>query len=253
MAMRVVKWCRRLAVLACLVAGAPALAQSCAGFTDVPGASQFCPNVEWLKNRQITLGCTSTTLYCPNGVVTRISMAAFMNRMGDALTPFELGRVAADSMTPVTLTAPGQVLCQTAAYTVTGFPRRAQFNNKANLFNATARVDVLAEAVYSTDNGVNWTAVVDSQTYQPLDAGGTPPDDVSTYQLGYQDLDVGASYRFGVRVLRAPGTAGSGNARVYCVTRVQIANRVSGVSPYDEGYAPPAENRTGRAAIPPEP
>ena len=65
-------------------------AQSCAGFVDVPASDGFCPNVEWLKNRSITLGCTDTTHYCPTASVTRLAMAAFMNRLGTALTPTAL-------------------------------------------------------------------------------------------------------------------------------------------------------------------
>ena len=59
----------------------------CAGFTDVEDTSPFCGNVTWLKNRSITLGCTSATLYCPNDFVSRLQMAAFMNRLGDSLFP----------------------------------------------------------------------------------------------------------------------------------------------------------------------
>ena len=59
----------------------------CAGFTDVDDTSPFCANVTWLKNRGITLGCTSATLYCPNDFVSRLQMAAFMNRLGDSLFP----------------------------------------------------------------------------------------------------------------------------------------------------------------------
>jgi hypothetical protein len=253
MAMRVFQWCRTAAVAAFLVCAAPAMAQNCVGFTDVLQSDAFCPNVEWLKNRGITLGCNPPTNnnYCPTANVSRLAMAAFLNRVGTALTPVELGTVANDSMVPLNLNAPGQVRCQTGVYTVLNYPRRAVFNNKANLFEATARVDVLAEAVYSTDSGVTWTAVVDSQTFQTLNSGGSPPDDVSTYQLGYLDLNVGQAYIFGVRVLRAPGTAGTGNARVYCVNRVQIQNRNGASSPFDDAYMPPVEDRTGRAAIPP--
>jgi hypothetical protein len=64
-----------------------AQAAPCAGFTDVDDTSQFCGNVTWLKNRGITLGCTSATLYCPNDFVSRLQMAAFMNRLGDSLFP----------------------------------------------------------------------------------------------------------------------------------------------------------------------
>jgi hypothetical protein len=62
------------------------LAAPCAGFTDVDSTSAFCGNVTWIKNRGVTLGCTATQ-YCPNEPTTRLQMAAFMNRLGEALFP----------------------------------------------------------------------------------------------------------------------------------------------------------------------
>lgn len=59
-----------------------AVAAPCAGFTDVDDSSSFCTSVAWMKNRGITLGCTSATLYCPNDYVTRLQMAAFLYRLG---------------------------------------------------------------------------------------------------------------------------------------------------------------------------
>lgn len=38
-----------------------ALGAPCAGFSDVDDASGFCPNVEWIRNRAITLGCRSAS------------------------------------------------------------------------------------------------------------------------------------------------------------------------------------------------
>ena len=55
----------------------PVLGAPCAGFTDVDDSSSFCVNVEWIKNRGITLGCTATQ-YCPHDYVTRLQMAAFL-------------------------------------------------------------------------------------------------------------------------------------------------------------------------------
>ena len=249
--MRVPEWYRLLGLVAFLSVAGPSLAQSCAGFTDVPGSDPMCPNVQWLKNRSITAGC-STTTYCPAQSVTRLQMAAFMNRLGTAMTPVELGTVANDSMTPINIATPSVRCVDTVArFTVTGYPRRAVFNNKANLWQATGRVEVLAEAVFSTDGGVSWIAVPDSQTYQTLNGGLTPPDDVTTYQLGYMNLDVGPTYMFAVRV---QSIAGTGNVRVYCVNRVQIVNRNgdgTAAAPFDEAYVQPGEDRTGRAAIPP--
>ena len=57
------------------------VAAPCAGFTDVEDSSQFCVNVEWMKNRGITLGITPT-LYGPDVLVTRLQMAAFLYRLG---------------------------------------------------------------------------------------------------------------------------------------------------------------------------
>jgi hypothetical protein len=72
--------------LALTIAGTSAAAAPCAGFTDVEDTNAFCPHVAWLRNRSITLGCTAT-LYCPSDPVTRLQMAAFMHRLGDALFP----------------------------------------------------------------------------------------------------------------------------------------------------------------------
>ena len=83
-----IKWLAVPAVaLALSLASTAAQAAPCAGFTDVDDTSPFCGNVTWLKNRGITLGCTSTTLFCPGDFVSRLQMAAFMNRLGDSLFP----------------------------------------------------------------------------------------------------------------------------------------------------------------------
>jgi hypothetical protein len=67
--------------LAMLLGSPAALAAPCAGFTDIDDSSQFCVNVEWMKNRGITLGVTPE-LYGPDLPVTRLQMAAFMYRLG---------------------------------------------------------------------------------------------------------------------------------------------------------------------------
>jgi hypothetical protein len=64
----------------------PAVAAPCAGFTDVTDTDPFCPNVAWMKSRGITTGCTGT-LYCPGQAVSRLAMAAFINRLGDVVLP----------------------------------------------------------------------------------------------------------------------------------------------------------------------
>ena len=251
--MRLVKWIgTAVGTLTFLVFSASAAAQ-CAGFTDTTddgtGPSAFCPGVHWVKNRAITQGCSTTTLYCPGTSVTRLQMAAFMYRMGKALTPVELG--------PYAYTTPGAtppnpredlsgspILCRNVTpYAVTGFPRRAIFNAKINVFNPTADVELVADVMFSTAGGApgTWTSVLGTQTYQTLRAGGAVPDDVSMYPLGSVDLEVGQSYVFGIRIARQSGT---GDPYVYCENRISITNRNGATVPYDEAEAP----RIGRAA-----
>lgn len=67
-----------------LLASAVASAAPCAGFIDVEDTDWFCPHVAWLKANNVTLGCTPTQ-YCPYDLVTRLQMAAFMNRLGNVL------------------------------------------------------------------------------------------------------------------------------------------------------------------------
>lgn len=244
--MRVVQCCRMAAVAAFLGLAAPAVAQTCVGFTDVPQSDPFCPNVEWLKNRQITLGCTSATLYCPTANVSRLAMAAFFNRLGTALTPIDLGPAAYTSAVPENLNTP-PILCQTADYQVTGFPRRAMFNSKVNVYNPSADVELVIDVMYSTNSGApgSWISVAGSQTFQTLrNVAVGVIDDVSMYPIGFLDLQVGQTYRFGIRIARQSGT---GNPFVYCENRVSIANRNGTSTPFDE------PERTGRAAqLPPQ-
>lgn len=243
--------------IALSVLSGSAMAQ-CAGFTDVVddgvGAGAVCPAVQWIKNRNVTVGCSSTTLYCPTNNVTRAQMALFMNRLGAALTPMDLGVVANDSVdVPVDLSVPAnRIRCaMNSDIPLATYPRRVNFNNKVNLYNPTARVDILAEVVFSTDGGASWIAVPDSKTYQTLNPGQVPADNVTTYQLGFYDLQVGTNYRFALRVMRNPDVAnpGTGNVAIYCINRPSVMSRNSASAPFDlDDNSPPRE---GRAALPP--
>jgi hypothetical protein len=206
-----------------------AVAAPCAGFTDVDdtvvGAS-FCRYVEWLKNRAITLGCASTTLYCPNDPVSRLQMAAFMNRLGTALTPVQL-RVD---------TAPGAVdldtnvvVCQSADFVVTAgtFPRRAYVDVSIN-GNAPADVGLAADVVMTVDAGANWTNLntVVNRGFVAANQWGGLSD------IGYADLDVGQTVRWGVRMTRG-GIAGTTDlADSRCQLRALVYSRDGTVSPF---------------------
>lgn len=232
--------------LAAAAAGPAAVAAPCAGFTDVDDSSGFCPNVEWLKNRSITLGCTSATTYCPTDAVTRLSMAAFMNRLGTALTPITIRkRVAAGAQNFSTL----RTLCATdvpdgapagPGFTVTGFPRKAIVTALLNAFTLdTGGMNLEASVVYSIDNGATWVLSPrgDGFAFGSLYANLTPPDDISLRAHTVIDLAVGQTYQFAVQGRRTSSTGGGANANAYCEVHVEVVNRNSTTSPLDE--APP--------------
>lgn len=89
---------RRLALLALSVAlllpaGAVLASHQ---FSDVPTSHQFHNSIDAIADAGITTGCGGGK-YCPNGLVTRGQMAAFLNRLG-ALTPGSAPKVNADRL-----------------------------------------------------------------------------------------------------------------------------------------------------------
>ena len=216
-----------LALTLTFAAGA-ARAADCAGFTDVDSASPFCPNVEWLKNRSITTGCTSATLYCPTDNVTRLAMAAFMNRLGTALTPATLF-VEADTGAIASL-ATEQFVCQTADFAVTGFPRRVLFNSTFSFAsNSGNSIDVSADPWFSLDSGATWSP---ANTFVGRATSNNGSDWAVAVHVGALDLNVGASYRFALRLFKRGGVAnGVGASRCHLLAEVQNRNGTS--TPFD--------------------
>jgi hypothetical protein len=66
-------------------------------FADVPPTHQFFTSIEAVADAGVTTGCGDGTNYCPNGLVTRGQMAAFMNRLG-ALAPGSSPKVNATEL-----------------------------------------------------------------------------------------------------------------------------------------------------------
>ena len=216
MTVAILSWSLSLAI-------APAaMAAPCAGFTDVDDSSAFCVNVEWLKNRAITLGCTTTT-YCPSDAVSRLAMAAFMNRLGTALTPAQL---AVDFAPGAIDLDASPVVCQTQDFTVIGFPRRAYVDLS---FSGIAGVDVsvAADVAMSTNGGASWTPLntVVNRGSVAANQWGALAD------LGFADLAVSQSVRFGVLMSRGgvPGAADLADSR--CALRVLVYSRNGSVPP----------------------
>lgn len=214
--------CTLAVALACALPGVAAAAP-CAGFADVEDSDPFCPSVEWMKNRNVTTGCGGGN-YCPSAAVSRLAMAAFMKRLGDALTPVQL---AAD-LAPGTVDLDTNVVaCQTADYAVTGFPRTAYADAT---FSATAGADVsfAADLVVSTNGGGAWT---------PLNAnpnrGSVPANQWgSLSDIGAVALNVGDTVRFGARLTRGGVAGGTDLADSRCQIRVLVYSRTGSASPY---------------------
>jgi hypothetical protein len=197
---------------------------ACAGYSDVNLLDAFCPNVEWIRNRAITLGCQAGR-YCPAGTVTRLQMAAFLNRLGTALQPEVLFVESAPGALDVDA-AP--VVCDSGDYAVTGFPRAAAVDGVL-MGTSAAALELDARVVASTNGGANWF---------PL-AGAMPASVASGHWsnvrvLAGRDLSVGETLRFGINVARGSGSADLTDSR--CMLRVRIENRASAASPFDHSH-----------------
>jgi hypothetical protein len=211
------------ATMILMLGTAPAAwAQQCAGFSDVLASDTFCPNVEWIKNRQVTLGCGTGTTYCPFDPVIRLQMAAFMNRLGNALTPVQL-RVDT-SPGAIDLDA-GAVVCQTPPQAIVNYPRQAIVDLTFSA-QAPGDVDIAADLVKSIDGGANWTQLttVASRGWIPNGRWGTLAN------LATTDLAVGDNVIFGVRATRASGAVDLSDSR--CNLRVAIGSRTGAVTPF---------------------
>ena len=200
------------------------LGPPCSTFTDVPASSGFCPNVEWLKNRGITLGCLVGS-YCPGNAVTRLAMAAFMNRLGTALTA---PLVAQDASLGTVIVGAGNVACATADYAVTGFPRRAYVDAVFAGTAATA-TEFGADLVASFNAGATWVPLAANANRATIKAFRW----TNVRATGDKDLLAGQTVRFGILMTHgsAAGTATLTDSR--CQLRALIGNRNGTSSPFD--------------------
>jgi hypothetical protein len=151
-------------------------------------------------------------------------MAAFMNRLGTALTPVQLRVDIAPG--PVDLDA-NAVVCQTNDFAVTGFPRRAFVDLTFN-GAATGTVVLAADLVMSTNAGASWTALNAIANRGSIVASqwGALSDIASV------DLDVGQTIRFGARVSRGGVAGGTDLSDSRCQMRVLVYSRDGVASPF---------------------
>jgi len=212
------------AVLAAAVASAfalPVLAAPCAGFTDVEDTASFCPAVEWLKNRNITQGCTASQ-YCPASGVTRASMALFLNRLGTALSPrlsfveASLGSVDPDQQPTV---------CASSDVAAVGYPRQALVSVS---FGGQSAGDLgyAARPMVSTNSGASWTSL-NAVTIRESVTGAAWTNAGAT---GIYAIPANQVVRFGLGVTRESG--GSDFAQARCQVTASVVNANGTSSPF---------------------
>ncbi len=194
----------------------------CGGFSDIATGSPFCPNVEWLGNRAVTLGCTATS-YCPDTDVSRLAMAAFMNRLGIALTSAPVLVEAS----PGALDPDAQpVVCTTAALPFATYPRQAELTFTFSGRSA-ASMSYRATAVMSLNGGTTWGDVNASAAF----GGASNTAWGATSGAGLIWLEAAESVRFGLRITRAGGSADLVESA--CQLLVRMRNRNAAGIPHD--------------------
>ena len=214
---------KSLLLLALAAAPLPAAAQTCGNFTDVSPADFFCNDVEWIGNRQVTFGCTATE-YCPSNFVLRAQMAAFLRRLGDALTA-RIER-AIDVASAQTFDPPF-VFCESAAVAVTNYPRQATFAATMMNYNAASAKTIQGELVFSTAGPTGpWQSTGDAVMWQSI--GPTVERQTLALVGGPLNLDVGTTYHFAIRVLT---TAPAVQASAECQLNARIESRTGAASP----------------------
>jgi hypothetical protein len=228
--------CKRAMAVAISAAASGAYAQ-CAGFTDVAN-DVFCPNVEWLKNRAITLGCNppANDNFCPTLNVSRLAMAAFLNRAGRALTPEILLR----QVTFGAVTVPGQppefasIHCVTTDTAAATYPRQALVNGSLTALADASAAGLNIFLFVSTNGGMSYTQLdpmvsVGQRTTAAANSWGGAALTES------MDLAPNTTYRFALgfrRDIVGPLTMGN-VAAGRCQLTASIFNRNGTSSPFD--------------------
>jgi hypothetical protein len=227
-------------LLAASLAATTVQAAPCAGFTDVLDTDTFCPNVQWLKNRSITLGCTSSTLYCPTEPVTRLAMAAFMNRLGTALTPvsyFSEANPGFNDLDVVTFA------CVSSVVPVANYPRIAVVTGHLSGFATAGVAQWTSYIAWNTDgNGVTFPLEISGQQQRggPVVANTWGGSSV----FAAIPIAAGTQLQMAIHVTRDAMTGGTNDLTdSRCQLNAVVYNQNGTVPPFDMTFvAPSASN-----------
>jgi hypothetical protein len=226
----------KLALLGAILCPGLAFGAACSGpspFTDVGAASGFCSNVEWLKNRAITLGANcppaAAPSYCPNDYVTRLQMAAFMNRLADAIVPppMPVEEAIAGAMTLTALYTDTR-RCVSNVFAAANYPRIFTMSTHLSLLSAAGTATIGVQPLYSIDNGVTWVAPNTQPETVGLDA--TYTGHVTSEAMFQVPATKTVLVAQGIASISgATGIAANGR----CHTLVRVQSVTGGSSPYD--------------------
>jgi hypothetical protein len=180
---------------------------------DVDPRNAFCPNVEWVRNRAVTLGC-EVGVYCPTQLVNRLQMAAFLNRLGTALTPIVVRKAEVSGALDL---AAKPIVCATSAIASAGYPRRAHLDAIVSAMGPDD-AGLAVDFVMSTDGGVTWQKAALHATRGDVSANRWR----NLRALGHADIPMGQTLSFGLMVSRSvpPGAATISDST--CNLRVRI-------------------------------
>ena len=200
-----------------------ALVSTCGGFDDVVAGNPFCANVAWSRNRLVTQGCAAN-LYCPDAQVLRVAMAAFVSRLGDALTPdirvqqSETGTIDPDA---------NVVVCMTSEH-ATGSQRRRYHLDAVMSLLASTDTQFRAHFVWKYDNYPFWL-------YENIDVSPSVARAgrwTNLRKLSHVDVEEGRTVVFGIEVGRRPATGVGTISQGTCNLRVRIENRNGPAPPF---------------------
>lgn len=196
-------------------------AAPCGGFVDVddtnPAMIPFCASVEWIRNRSITFGC-NTNLYCPNESVTRLQMAAFMNRLGDALIHRLV--IGGQVLASVDLTTDA-VICLTNSETPASYNRRGALSVSVSAAsNVAGPSTFFVTPVFTSDNGTTFTSGGGAFARATSTGNSTW---VNVANFSSASLDAGLTYRFGILVQSDGATTGLSD--VTCTLSADLRQR----------------------------
>ncbi len=191
-------------------------AAPCGPFEDVDAASTFCESVDWIRNRGVTVGCAAGA-YCPSDAVSRVAMAAFLNRLGAS---FADNVVVREQALGAMQAASGTQVCDTPDAFVGTSARVARLDAVFGwVGGGTGDFEIVPLA--SLDGGATWTPMLAT----PVAVSAVPLRWRSARLNGDIDIAPGASVRFALGLTPLSGASPVPLAGARCVLRTVLAAR----------------------------